>query len=287
MIRRTSWPSARERRCLQLGVLDDAAPERPREGDHDSDLHSSTESMVRRSEARRHPPRHPDHRRRAAERRLLHARARPAAREEDGQPGRPDRLPPLLRRRARQRRRRHHVLRVPGRAARAGRRGDGAHDHAGGSASEDALDFWEERLHGEAGAIARDGRPAALRGPRGPRARARCRRRPATSRSSPGIRRSRRSTRSRASTACARSRVDPERSRPLLEERARSSSRAATNEWEARGERRGGFYGYDPRPRSAGSAARAPSTTSPGPRRWRSTRPGASGSPRPARSRRP
>ena len=52
---------------------------------------------------------------------------RPAAGEEDGQPGRPDRLPPLLRRRAGQPRRRHHVLRVPGRRAGPRGRRDGAH----------------------------------------------------------------------------------------------------------------------------------------------------------------
>ena len=39
--------------------------------------------------------------------------------EEDGQPGRPERLPPVLRRRARLVGRGHHVLRVPGRAERA------------------------------------------------------------------------------------------------------------------------------------------------------------------------
>ena len=52
-------------------------------------------------EARRHPPHHRDHRRRAAQRRLLRARAGAADGQEDRQPGRPDRLPPLLRRRAR------------------------------------------------------------------------------------------------------------------------------------------------------------------------------------------
>ena len=67
-------------------------------------------------EARRRPPRHVHHGRRARERRVLRGRARPADGQEDRQPGRPDRLPPLLRRRARLGGRRHHVLRVPGRA---------------------------------------------------------------------------------------------------------------------------------------------------------------------------
>ena len=35
-----------ECRRLQLRMLDDRAPERPREGNHDSDLHSPGESMV-------------------------------------------------------------------------------------------------------------------------------------------------------------------------------------------------------------------------------------------------
>ena len=51
-----------------------------------------------------------------AQRRLLRRHARPADGEEDRQPGRAERLPPLLRRRAGQPRRRHHLLRVPRRA---------------------------------------------------------------------------------------------------------------------------------------------------------------------------
>ena len=50
--------------------------------------------------------------------RLLHAGAGPAAGRQDGQPGRPERLPPLLRRRARHAGRRADVLRVPGPAPR-------------------------------------------------------------------------------------------------------------------------------------------------------------------------
>src|SRR5262245_61039688 len=48
-------------------------------------------------EARGHPTRHVHHGRRSAERRVLRGHARPPAREEDGEPGRPHRLPPLLR----------------------------------------------------------------------------------------------------------------------------------------------------------------------------------------------
>ena len=83
-------------------------------------------------EARRHPPRHRDHRRRPGQRRLLRRRARPATGQEDGQPGRPDRLPPLLRRRAGSGRLRHHLLRVPRRSARAGRGRHGPHDRLAG-----------------------------------------------------------------------------------------------------------------------------------------------------------
>ena len=72
---------------------------------------------------RRDQPHHRDHRRRAAQRRLLHRRARPAPGDQDRQPGRPDRLPPLLRRRGRLSRRGHDLLRVPRRRARPGRRG--------------------------------------------------------------------------------------------------------------------------------------------------------------------
>ena len=67
-------------------------------------------------EARRDPPHHRDHRRRAGQRRVLRRGARAADGQEDRQPGRPDRLPPLLRRRRRLPRRRPDVLRVPGRA---------------------------------------------------------------------------------------------------------------------------------------------------------------------------
>ena len=97
-------------------------------------------------EARRHPSHHGDHRRRAAQRRLLRPRAGPAPRQEVGQPGRPDRLPPLLRRRARLRRARPHVLRVPGRRAGPGRRRAWSTASSGASAPPDALDFWAERL---------------------------------------------------------------------------------------------------------------------------------------------
>ncbi len=78
--------------------------------------------------ARGAPPHHGDHGRRARQRRLLRAAARPAAREEDGELRRAVRVPPLLRRRGRSARFDPHVLRVPGRRTRARRRRDGPRD---------------------------------------------------------------------------------------------------------------------------------------------------------------
>src|SRR5262245_27950951 len=118
-------------------------------------------------EARGHPPRHVHHGRRPAERRVLRGHARPPAREEDGEPGRPHRLPPLLRRRARERRCGHHVLRVPGRAARPRGRRDGAPHRLPGRVRGGA------RLLG--GARRGDARVRRRASPRPRRARARAR----------------------------------------------------------------------------------------------------------------
>ena len=272
-------------------MLDDRAPEGPRERDDDPDLHRrrSLRAAAECADAARGcPPRHLHHRRRAAQRRLLHARARPAARQEDGQPGRPDRLPPLLRRREGQRRARHHVLRVPGRAARPGRRRDGAHGRLARRLRRGA------RLLGAAARAARRERDRARR------RRRRASRTPrACGTSSPSStttdeplvarasRRSRRSTRSRASTACARSRPTRSASRALLEETLGFAPRGDAHAGRRAATSRGGFYAYDAAAGgAAASPAPAPSTTSPGRRRWRTTRPGASASPRRARARR-
>ena len=83
------------------------------------------------------------------ERRLLHRRARAAAREEVRQPGRPDRLPPLLRGREGRRGLRHHVLRVPGRARPAAPAPAWCTPSSGASAPTEALDFWAARADGE------------------------------------------------------------------------------------------------------------------------------------------
>ena len=106
-------------------------------------------------EARRHPPHHGDHRRCAAQRRLLRAGARAADGEEVGQPGRPDRLPPLLRRREGLRGLGPDVLRVSERARRAAPAPgwSTAIVHRVGSA--DTLDFWADRLGDEGVATSR------------------------------------------------------------------------------------------------------------------------------------
>ena len=125
-------PPLAERSRLELRVLDDGAPERPRERHDDANLHLERSLWFSDRAARRRTPHHLDHRRRAPERGLLHPRPRPSAGQEDGQPGRSDRLPPLLRRRAGKRRLGHHLLRVPGRAAGQCRPGDDPHDRVAG-----------------------------------------------------------------------------------------------------------------------------------------------------------
>ena len=180
----------------------------------------------------------------AAQRRLLRRRPRPAAGEEDRQPGPADRLPPLLRRRGGQPRRRHHLLRVPA-APTAGRAGAGmVHRIVWRVGSPEALDFWAEaaaREHGiEASATA-------------------------TACASPTPRASSTSSRSSTSTdppliadhpevpaehalqgfhAARAYTSDPERSaRPA---RRGARVRAAPDaEWEARGDERGGLWAYD------------------------------------------
>ena len=165
--------------------------------------------------ARGPPPRHRDHRRRAGNVDFYARAARPAAGQEDRQLRRARRLPPLLRRRDRHARLDPDLLRVP-------RRGAAAAPATGWSTDplarrlDDALDFW-------ASACAR---PASRRA----RRRARCRfadpeglehelvavdvRRPAAR--APRARHPAPSTRSRASTACARTRR-ARRSAALLE----------------------------------------------------------------------
>ena len=110
------------------------------------------------------------------QRRLLHARPRPAARQEDRQPGRPDRLPPLLRRRGGQRR--APTSRSSSTRARAGAAPAPGWCTASSGASAprrrstSGRSAWAAR----ASTTERARAAAALRRPRGPRARARGRR---------------------------------------------------------------------------------------------------------------
>ena len=186
---------------------------------------------------------------------------------QDGQPGRSERLPPLLRRRARPPRRRPDVLRVPRRQARPRRRRHGAPRRLARRRARGA------RLLGRA--PGRRGRSTA-------RATAtRCvfadpeglghelvvvaTRRPAAA--SPSTPRSRPSTRSRASRASARTARTPTARRALLEQ-LMGATRPRTTTFELRGERRGGWIALRPaRRRSAAARAPASSTTSPGARR--------------------
>ena len=144
--------------------------------------------------------------------------ARAPARQEDRQPGRPDRLPPLLRRRGGQPGERHHLLRVPRRGAAAQARawctrsgGDvGSEEARSTSGSGGSRPRERAVTRGDGGLTFEDpeGLAHELAGGRDA----------ATRRSSPSIRRSRRSSRSRASTAFARTPRDPSAVAPSLED---------------------------------------------------------------------
>ena len=165
---------------------DPAEPRRGRRGARDAERIGAPPGAARRvgrhdcgcnngcdDEARRHPPRHGDHGRRPAQRRLLRPRARPADGQEDGQPGRsvasttcstPTRTaPPAPTSRSSS---------TPG--APRGRAGAGMVHRVvfARRLGRAALDFWEERLGGEG--VASRARRAGSRfcRPRGPRARA-------------------------------------------------------------------------------------------------------------------
>jgi glyoxalase family protein len=117
-------------------------------------------------------------------------------------------------------------------------------------ASEDALDFWEERLSGEANGLAR--RDGALRfeDPEGVGLELAV----DETGDDPLVARHPAIAEEHAIRGFAGVRafaVDPERSRPLLENALRFDARGE-HEWEARGERRGGFYAYDPPPADRG-----------------------------------
>ena len=197
-----------------------------------------------------------------AERRLLHARARPAARQEDGQPGRPDRLPPLLRATSRAARGSDITFfEYPG--ARRGRAGAGMmHTIAlrvgvGGGArllgapprrrgrrrvarATAACGSTTRRACGlELGAVADGRRAARRRAPRDP------------GRAGAAGLRQRARVRGRARARAA----------PCSRRRSASSPLDGASRWEVRGESRGGVYAYDSgRPSAAvGGAGHGPS----------------------------
>ena len=218
----------------------------------------------------------PASRRRAAERRVLRRHARAAARQEDGQPGRPDRLPPLLRGRARQRRASDITFfEYPGARARPRRRRDGAPRSSGASARRRRSTSGQSR---SAGRRTRGAGGLRFSDPEGARPRARRLRRRTTRRSSPSHPEIPAEHALRGFDGVRAYATTPSSSKPLLEQRS-ASSPAGEDAWECRGEKRGGVLRLRrPAERDAGSAAAARSTTSPGPRRRTSTRPGASAS---------
>ena len=119
-----------------------------------------------------HPSHHRDHRRRARQRRVLRRRARPADGQEDRQPGRPDRLSPLLRRRAGSPGADLTFFEYPG--ARRGPRGrrDGPPDRMARRLGRGAGLLGASGCAGRGLDAVPHGRRAAVRRPRGPRARA-------------------------------------------------------------------------------------------------------------------
>src|SRR4051794_20295283 len=96
----------------------------------------------------RHPPSHSRYRRRAAQPRLLHAHARHAPPQKDGEPGRHQRLSFVLRRRRGDTRHRHHLLRLGGEA----REARYAHSISRTGlrvAGEQSLQWWKKRFEEE------------------------------------------------------------------------------------------------------------------------------------------
>ena len=114
-----------------------------------------------------------------------------------------------------------------------------------------ALDFWEERLAGEAANVMRAGDSLGFEDPEGVRHELRVVETTdePLSREEPGD--PGRSTPSRASTASAPTRSTPTGAPALLEDTLGFRSQGDYT-WEARGERRGGWYAYDTAPEGRG-----------------------------------
>ena len=118
--------------------------------------------------------------------------------------------------------------------------------------SDEALDFWEQRLEGEAASVERSDDSLVFEDPEGVRHELRVVETDRTSRSWRGTPRSRRSTRCRASTACAPTRSIPSAARALLEDTLGFRAAGRRHAWEARGDKRGGLYAYDAAPEGRG-----------------------------------
>ncbi len=151
--------------------------------------------------------------------------------------------------------------------------------------SADALDFWEQRLAGEAVNVMRSGDSLGFEDPEGVRHELRV----VETTDEPLVAKSPEIPEEYALQGFDGVRayaIDPDRSTALLEDTLGFRS-LGDYTWEARGERRGGWYAYDTAPEGRGIPGAGTSTTSPGRRRSRSTTRGSSASPRRATARRP
>ena len=116
--------------------------------------------------------------------------------------------------------------------------------------SADALDFWEQRLQGEAQNIERTDESLVFEDPEGVRHELQLN----DTGDEPLVAKHPEIPAEHALQGFAGVRayaIDPERTRSLLEETLAFEPRGE-NEWEARGDKRGGFYAYDPAPEGRG-----------------------------------
>ena len=116
--------------------------------------------------------------------------------------------------------------------------------------SADALDFWEQRLQGEAAEHRADGRGPRFEDPEGVRHELQV----DETDDEPLVAKHPEIPEEHALQGFDGVRayaIDPERSRSLLEEALAFEPRGES-EWEARGDQRGGFYAYDPAPEGRG-----------------------------------
>jgi glyoxalase family protein len=116
--------------------------------------------------------------------------------------------------------------------------------------STDALDFWEQRLSGEDQNVVRSDEGLVFEDPEGVRHELRLN----DTDDEPLVAKHPEIPEEYALQGFAGVRayaIDPERTRSLLEETLAFEPRGQ-NEWEARGDKRGGFYAYDPAPEGRG-----------------------------------